>query len=107
MRAGTLRHKITLQLPVITDDKYSTQGTTTWIDWATVNAEIITEGGREFYAAQKINAETTAVIRIRYRVGISTKMRAKYGNRCFEILPPINDVDGKHAEILLSCKEVV
>ena len=60
----------------------------------------------EFYAAQKLNASTTAVFRTRYVVDIKTTDRIKYGDRIFEILF-INDVSEKHIELLISAKEVV
>jgi SPP1 family predicted phage head-tail adaptor len=69
-------------------------------------AGIITTGGKEFYAAQRLHAETTAVIKIRYRTGLLPTMRIKYGERYFDILS-INDVDEDHREMLISCREVV
>lgn len=106
MRAGELNRRIVIQIPKVTRDDYGDTNET-WEDFATVWAEIITSGGREFYAAQKQNAETSAVFRIRYREGLNTRMRIKYGHRVFEILPPINDVEGKHKELLISAKEVM
>ena len=69
-------------------------------------ASMITTGGREFYAAQRLNAETTAVFKIRYITGITPLMRVKFGSRCFNIFN-VNNVNEKSEYILLSCKEVV
>jgi SPP1 family predicted phage head-tail adaptor len=69
-------------------------------------ASVITTGGREFYAAQKLNAEVTAVFKLRYIEGITNLMRVKYGGRYFQIFF-VNNVDEKNEYLLLSCKEVV
>lgn len=79
----------------------------TWADACTVPAKKETTGGGEFYAAQKKNAETTALVTVRYTQKIDDRMRLKHGNREYEILPPINDVDNAHIKMLVSCKEVV
>ena len=77
-----------------------------WTTNQTLWAGIVTSGGGEFYAAQKINAQTTAVFKIRYNTTITTVDRIKYGSRIFQILS-INDVDARHEEMLISAKEVV
>ncbi len=64
MQAGELNKRITIQnKPDIKDqDGYPVE---TWIDLkSSVPASIITTGGREFYAAQKLNSETSMVVKI-------------------------------------------
>ena len=63
MRAGELNRRITLQIKTITYDTVN-EPIETWTDFATVWAAVITTGGREFYAAQKLNAETSAVFKV-------------------------------------------
>ena len=106
MEAGKLNRKITLQIKtVIFDtDGYRTE---TWADVATVWAEMITTGGKELYAAQRMNDETNAVFRIRYRSDLNADMRLKLGDRIFAILPPLNDVNGKRVEMLITAKELL
>jgi SPP1 family predicted phage head-tail adaptor len=80
--------------------------------WANVTGyvnlftSIITTGGKEFYAAQKINAETTMLFKIRYVSGITNTMRIVYNSRNLNILN-INNVNEKNEFILISAKEVV
>jgi len=105
MGAGKYNKRIALQIAQVVQDTYG-QPIESWVDIAAVWANIITSGGREFYAAQKMNAETTAVIKMRYRAGMHTRFRIKYGNRYFEILS-IADPEEHHESLLLSCKEVV
>lgn len=105
IKAGDLNHKITFQIKPVskTENGYDVGA---WIDHSTRWAQKITTGGREFYAAKKVNEETTAVFRLRYTQAITTSMRIRDGNSYFEILPPLNNVDSRHEELLISAKEV-
>ena len=104
LNAGEFNRQITLQRAVYVYDSKN-EKIATYADDVTVWAGIVTTGGREFYAAQKLNAETTALFKIRYR-DVSGTMRIKYGNRTFEIIS-INDVDAAHVALFISAKEVV
>lgn len=105
VRAGELRRRVTIQ---------QNNGTTTdsegipienWVDVVTVWARVRDLSGREYFAARQVQAEVTTEITIRYRAGLTTKMRAKYGTRIFDILSIIPDE--KKSELKLMCKEVV
>ena len=96
---------VDIQEASYTNDTYNEPIKTWKSKFSGVYAKIITTGGREFYAAQKLNAEVTAVIKLRYIDGITSLMRVKYGSRYFEIFL-VNNVDEKNEFILLSCKEV-
>jgi len=106
MNAGELDTQITIQHKTVAYDTYN-QPQESWVDLIVLWAAVITTGGREFYAAQKLNAETTAVFKLRYISGIKPTMRIKYGNKIYQILPPINDVENKHIELQIAAKEVV
>ena len=106
INAGELDQQITLQPLTVTrgadgsvTKDYSQSNVTVW-------AQYIAQSGREFYAAQKQNAEVQAAFKIRYRTSIDTKWRVKYGNRYFEILF-INDTSKRQGELMLACKEEV
>lgn len=105
MQAGKLNRLVTLERMTITYDTYN-EPTETWASAGTIWAEVITSGGKEFYAAQKLNAETSAVFRVRYTQKIQVVMRIKWGNRIFQILS-LNELDGMRKELLISAKEVV
>lgn len=104
MNAGALNREISIQSKAIIYDS-SGFGTETYTTIKKVWAEIITTGGREYYAAQRLNAETTAVFRVRYTPAINGTMRIIYGTRTFEIIG-LNDVNGKRVELLISAKEL-
>lgn len=103
--AGKKTKRITIQAETGVQDTYGQSGGT-WTDIATVWAEVITSGGKEFYAAQKMNAETSAVFCIWYRAGINATRRIKYGRRIFNVVS-IADPDEAHVELLISAKEVI
>jgi SPP1 family predicted phage head-tail adaptor len=105
IQAGELNTWITFQRCTKVPDSTG-QRIETWADAATVPAAKMTTGGKEYIAAQKKNAETTAVFKIRYTQAVNERMRIKQGNHIFEILPPLNDVDNKHIVLLIPAKEV-
>lgn len=105
MEAGRLNRRITVQRKAVTYDAYN-EPIESWADKYTVWAEVITSGGGEFYAAQKLNAQTTAVFKIRYTKAFTTLDRIKYESRIFEILS-LNNIDGDRVELHISAKEVV
>jgi SPP1 family predicted phage head-tail adaptor len=106
LNPGKLNTKITLQRATYTYDAIN-QAIPTWADAGTISASMETKGGKRFYAAQKLNDETTAVFVIRYNKWINADMRIKLGSRIFQILPPIDDVNNRHDEIIISAKEVI
>ena len=105
MRAGKLRHKVTIQDYTESQDSYGAV-TKTWSDYATIWASIEPVRGREFWDSKQINAEITAKITIRYLSGITPKMRIKYGARIFEIISVINPEE-RNKELQLMVKESV
>lgn len=105
MNIGAMRHRITIQQLVESSNTFG-EVEKTWQDVATLWASIEPLRGREYFDSQQINAEVTTRIRIRYRPGIKPKMRAVYGERIFDIQSVI-DVEERHKEIHLMCKEVM
>lgn len=105
MRAGDLRHTITIQRVTETTDDLG-QPVQVWTDVATVRAAVEPLTGRELYAAQAVHAEAQCNVRIRYISGITTKDRVKYGSRYLNILSVIDQME-RHRELVLLCSEVV
>lgn len=62
--------------------------------------------GREYFSTHQVNAEISHRIKLRYKAGITPKMRVKYGNRYFNIISAI-DIKEAHREIHLMCTEVI
>lgn len=103
--AGRLHHRVTIQEHVTGQDEFG-QPIDTWADVATVWAAVEPLRGREYFAAQQVNAEVTARIRTRYRKGVRPSMRVLYDGRLYDILSVI-DPEERHQELQLMCREVV
>lgn len=105
MKAGDLRHRVTIQKQTADTDSFGDEQNV-WQDIATVWAAVEPLRGREFFQSQKENAETTVRIRIRYRNGITQDMRVVFGDKVYEI-NSIIDIDERHTELQLMCQEVI
>ena len=104
MRAGLLRHRVTIQNLTTTQDSFG-DVVEDWSNFATVWAQVEDLSGREFFAAVQVNSEIKTRARIRYMEGIKPTMRILHGTRTLEIIAPI-DPDGKRRMLELLCREV-
>jgi len=106
MRSGSLFTKMEIQ------SNTPTRGTDgsevdVWGTTITTRAKMETTGGKEFFSAKRINAETQVLFTIRYRVAtITADMRVKVGSKLYEILF-INFINSRNREIQIAGKEVV
>lgn len=105
MKIGKLRHRVTLQEYVTARDSFGAE-IPTWVDVATVWASVSPISGKEYFAAHQINAEVSTKITMRFRPGITPKMRVLFNNRCFEILSVLS-FEERGIELALMCKERV
>ncbi len=105
MRAGELRHKLTLQRSSKTR-AVGGKRTTTWTDVAELYASIKPLSGDELQTAKATNAKASHEITTRYRAGITPKHRFTLGSRTFNIESVIN-VDERGATLKMVCGEDV
>lgn len=105
MRAGELRHRVTIQQKSVTRDSYGAE-VITWTDVATVWAAVEPLRGREFLEAKQIQSETAYRVRIRHRSDVDTDMRVMWNSRTLEIVAVL-DIGGLGRELELMCREVV
>ena len=105
MQAGPLRHRITIETPTETQDTFGA-AVATWATFAERWAAIEPLTGREFFAAQQINAEVSHTIRLRYVAGVTTKMRVAFGARHFD-LAAVRNLDERGIELELLAVERV
>jgi SPP1 family predicted phage head-tail adaptor len=107
MRAGGLRHRVTIQHFTSYRDA-SGQPIKTWRDTATVWAQVTGINGRERVAAGAKMAEVTIRVWMRYRRDVSAASRllcltGPYAGKRLDIIgPPIPDDKGTRLELL--CK---
>jgi SPP1 family predicted phage head-tail adaptor len=105
MRAGLLRHQITIQTSTVSRDS---SGSTidTWATYAVVMAAYEPQSGSESFKEDQEQATQTVKYRIRFLAGITPKMRVLFDSRVFDILSVI-DVGGRNKQLHLVCSEHV
>jgi SPP1 family predicted phage head-tail adaptor len=77
VRAGRLRHRITLQRRVESQEATG-EVTWSWADVAEVWASVEPIAGREYFAAAQVSSEVNTRIRLRYRPGLNEKLRVVF-----------------------------
>jgi len=104
LRAGTLRHQVTIQQP--TDALAGTYNdvSRTWssiTDGSDIWASIEPIQGRELWHAMQAKSAITHRVTIRYIADVTSKMRVIFGTRTFEIVSVINPMElGEMLELL-------
>lgn len=101
INAGKLDRRITLQ--TATQTRGAAGGfTSSWVDTATVWAEYMPQGGREFRAAGALHAETSVLFRIRYRAATTADMRISFGGALYDIISIAEE--GRREALLIQAK---
>lgn len=109
LQAGKLRHKVVIQSPVETQDTATGAMEVIWVNDASVWAAIEPISGREFIASQSEQSKVTARITIRYRSGITSKMRLYHEaqNKYYNIEAILSDKDSGLEYLTLPVSEGV
>lgn len=104
IRAGKLRHRMTVRAPTFTQD---TQGgiVESWSDAGNVWGSIETLNGRELAWAGQSHSQATVQIVIRYFAGLTERHRLKFGTRIFGI-ESMNNEDERNVRMTLMCREL-
>lgn len=101
IRAGSLRHRVTLQTPVITQDAFGGQ-VKSWQNVTDLWAMVESLSGSELIAARQIFAEALYKVTIRYYPSITDKHRIVYNGMNMDITN-VSDVETRHIMIELNC----
>lgn len=101
MRAGRLRHSVTLQSKSVSRDAAGGESIT-WTTFATVWAEVQPLSGREYVAMRQAQADVAVRVRMRYVAGVNPAMRVVHGSAIYNVLEVI-DVAGRQRELELMC----
>ena len=83
-RIGALRHRVTIEEPVRVPDAAG-GADITWQSLATVWAEIQPKAGREVFESDQLGGRVTHDVRMRFRSGVTPKMRILHNARSFDI----------------------
>ncbi len=107
MRAGQLRHRVTIQTMNSTSDGMGGFAVS-WTNSKTVYAAIWPLSGKERLVAQQVGSETNYRIRIRYTENVTPANRLKLGDTTtyFDIQQVINP-DLKNVYLEMMCRESV
>lgn len=101
MRAGKLRHRVSIQR-MATQRDAAGQQLQVWTEFASVLADIRPLRGREFLSAQQINSEIDTEIELRYLEGVTARDRVVHGATVYNIKsPPVVTRQIKHQMILM------
>ena len=93
MRAGLLRHRVTIQEPISsTGGGVGASRKQSFEDSRDVWAAVWPLSGKELIAAQQLGSEITSRIRIRYTAGVTPKLRLRLGDTTtyYDIVSVIN-----------------
>lgn len=111
MRAGRMRHCVTLQSPAGTQD--TAGGVSGWTDEATVRAAIEPIRGRERLAKAEFVEEVDTLIVVRWISGVLSTWRVKHDTSCcgepvqlFGIQVPIVPREIHRKDLELTCRRV-
>ncbi len=103
MGAGKLNHRITLSGLSSGTDELG-QPLQSWVDFATVWADVRFVSGIETIKAGRESSTSRASVRIRRRSGVDVSMRARIGSVDYEIIDIIPDI--KRVYMTLLCEVV-
>jgi SPP1 family predicted phage head-tail adaptor len=99
LAAGELRHRLTILTPSETGGDAVVTAPVVATVWGSLEALGGTEG-------EALVAQAAYRVRLRYRAGVTPKMRLGLDGRRFEILS-VQDPDGRRRELVLMVQEVV
>lgn len=102
LNAGRLDQQITLQQRVDVVNGFG-ENVPTWSDVATVWASANPKRGREFFAAAQQQAEGPVAFLIRYRSGLTERMRVVWNGVNYDIASPPIDGFGLKESLELMC----
>lgn len=108
MRVARLRHRVTIQKPVITKDG-SGGVVTSWENISGIHevwAAIEPLTGQQYFAAKQVMSEVSHRVTMRYLPGVLPTMRLLFSGRYFSIVSVINP-DEKNRYLVLMVSEMV
>lgn len=107
MRAGDLRHRITLQRPEYTQDDITGEMTPSWVEVAKIWASVEPVSVNQFVSAATNQSKVSARIVIRYRKGIDPTMRILHRDKIYNIEGVLADKVSGLEYLTLPCSEGV
>lgn len=106
MRAGRLRHRVSIRALQAVKDPTTGQVTKTWVEFAKVFAAVEPMSAKQFDGAEQNSSKVMTVVTIRWRAGIVASMRIHHGSRILEIHGVLPDKKSGREFLTLPCSEV-
>jgi len=95
VQSGKLRHRISIERPIDTQDASTGALIISWLPFAVrISAEVLPDRAQEYFTAQQLQSSTNAMIRIRYLDGVIPTMRVKHHLRDTPELIEVYDIEG-------------
>ena len=107
LAAGKLRHRVTIQQAVETQDPDTGAVTVEWVLYAERWAEYVAQSVREFIAASAVQSEVKGRFTVRADEGIVPSMRVIHRGKAFAILGVMPDPDSGLEYMTLAVSEGV
>ena len=108
MRAGRLRHRITIQRPSFAQDPITGEMVKTWVDaWTRVPSDVDPVSVNQFVADGAPQNKVTARVLIRYRAGVDGTMRILHRGKVYDIEGVLPDTVSGLEYLTLPCSEGV
>lgn len=104
MKAGKLRHYITIETPTRNGDGQKGYSFS-WSTLADVWADIRPTSSSDRFSQNHVYNGTSHQVEIRSLAGVTTKERIKFGTRYFTISGVVNE-DERNQRMTLSCDEL-
>lgn len=108
MRAGPMRHRVTIQESTDTQDAYG-EPIESWAAYAVRWAQVEPLRGAERFEAQRLNPDLAYRVRLRHDStidAVTPKMRISWDSRTLRIHEVIN-IGARDREVQLICSELV
>lgn len=103
MKAGALRHVVTIQAPGVAKNSYD-EPVAEWTDVADVRASVEPLAGVEQWRGMQVQASVTHGVEIRYRAGLTSAHRLVFKGRTLNI-GVIRDWQERNVKLLIQCTE--
>lgn len=105
MRAGSLRHFVTIQHFVETGRNSRNDPEGEWQDlYLMVPCSVMTKSAGEDEGQRQQVSSATIEVTMRWHPNVTADHRIKWGTRIFNI-DGLNNVDERNRELILTCKE--
>jgi len=109
LRAGELRHRLTIQTPVVSDPGTYGEQAVTWTTYATVWGKVEPLSGIERFSMGQERADVTHAVTIRYCAGVKPDMRITFTRgsvtHTLKIVNVLNE-EFRDAAMTLLCSEL-